>query len=112
MKLATASMFVAIASVCLTTGLLASPEKGLKIAIEADNRDKGFGDSTALMTTVLMDKYGQSLNGRSAIERLKAVMRVISLWLFLTVRVMCAAQHFCHIPKRQTRTINGYICQP
>lgn len=60
MKLATASMFVAIASVCLTTGLLASPEKGLKIAIEADNRDKGFGDSTALMTMVLMDKYGQS----------------------------------------------------
>ena len=60
MKLATASMFVAIASVCLTTGLLASPEKGLEIAIEADNRDKGFGDSTALMTMVLMDKYGQS----------------------------------------------------
>ena len=60
MKLATASMFVAIASVCLTTGLLASPEKGLEIAIEADNRDKGFGDSTALITMVLMDKYGQS----------------------------------------------------
>ncbi|MDC1383943.1 outer membrane lipoprotein-sorting protein [Candidatus Puniceispirillum sp.] len=60
MKLATATMFVAISSACFTTGVFASSEKGLKIAIEADRRDKGFRDSTAQMTMVLMDKYGQS----------------------------------------------------
>ena len=60
MKLAAASMFVAIASACLTTAAFASPEKGLEIAIEADSRDNGFGDSTAQMTMILMDKYGQS----------------------------------------------------
>ena len=60
MKLATATMFVAIASAVMTTGAFASPEKGLEIAIEADSRDKGFGDSTAQITMILMDKYGQS----------------------------------------------------
>ena len=60
MKLATATMFVAIASALMTTGAFASPEKGLEIAIEADSRDKGFGDSTAQITMTLMDKYGQS----------------------------------------------------
>ena len=60
MKLATATIFVAIASAGLTTEIMASPEKGLEIAIEADNRDKGFGDSTSQMTMILMDKHGQS----------------------------------------------------
>ena len=60
MKLATTTMFVAIASAFLVTAAFASPEKGLEIAIEADSRDKGFGDSTAQITMILMDKYGQS----------------------------------------------------
>ena len=60
MKLATTTMFVAIASAFMTIPAFASAEKGLEIAIEADSRDKGFGDSTAQITMILMDKYGQS----------------------------------------------------
>ena len=60
MKLATVTTFVAIASAVMTTAAIASPEKGLEIAIEADSRDKGFGNSTAQIKMILMDKYGQS----------------------------------------------------
>ena len=60
MKLVTATMFVSIACTFLTTAAFTSPEKGLEIAIEADSRDKGFSDSTAKITMILMDKYGQS----------------------------------------------------
>ena len=38
----------------------ASAERGLEIAIAADNRDKGFGDTTSDMKMTLSDKYGQS----------------------------------------------------
>lgn len=34
-------------------------KKGLTIAIEADNRDLGFGDSTADMLMTLSNKHGQ-----------------------------------------------------
>ena len=60
MKLATITMFVTIPFAVITTTAFASPEKGLEIAIKADSRDKGFGDSTAQITMILMDKYGQS----------------------------------------------------
>ena len=60
MKFATTTILVAIASAFITTAAFASPEKGLEIAIEADSRDKGFGDSTAQITMILMEKYGQS----------------------------------------------------
>ena len=60
MKFATITMFVTLACAIITTITFASPEKGLEIAIEADSRDKGFGDSTAQITMILMDKYGQS----------------------------------------------------
>ena len=60
MKLATVTTFVTIASAVMTTATIASPEKGLEIAIEADSRDKGFGNSTAQIKMILMDKYGQS----------------------------------------------------
>ena len=33
-------------------------EKGLAIAVEADKRDEGFGDSTANMTMILKNKQG------------------------------------------------------
>jgi len=35
-------------------------EKGLAIAVEADKRDEGFGDSTANMTMVLKNKQGDT----------------------------------------------------
>ena len=80
MKLVTATMFVSIACTFLTSAAFTSPEKGLEIAIEADNRDKGFRDSTAKITMILMDKYGQSTNVRSVIERMRVVTKVTSLW--------------------------------
>ena len=54
------------AILCVTASLVAmkqtfaSPEEGLRIATEMDSRDKGFGDSIALMTMVLSDKHGNS----------------------------------------------------
>ena len=38
----------------------ASPEEGLRIATEMDNRDKGFNDSISEMKMVLSDKHGNS----------------------------------------------------
>jgi len=60
MKIVTVTLFAAIASSMFTPWAFASAEKGLEIAIEADSRDKGFGNSTSQMTMILMDKYGQS----------------------------------------------------
>ena len=36
-----------------------SQEKGLAIAVEADKRDIGFGDSTANLEMILRNKYGE-----------------------------------------------------
>lgn len=56
------TMLAAIAITMLPASLLAetAEEKGLAIAIEADNRDEGFGDSTANMTMELRNKQGDS----------------------------------------------------
>ena len=55
---------VALGLACL--GLAQAPvqaetaqEKGLRIALEAEARNEGFGDYTAGMTMVLRDRYGQ-----------------------------------------------------
>ena len=60
MKLSTITMFIIISFAVITTTAFSSPEKGLDIAIKADSRDKGFGDTTVQITMILMDKYGQS----------------------------------------------------
>ena len=44
MKLAIVTVIAPIICAVMTTATFASPEKGLEIAIEADRRDKGFGD--------------------------------------------------------------------
>ena len=38
----------------------ADSERGLQIAVAADNRDKGFGDSVSEMKMILRDKHGRS----------------------------------------------------
>jgi len=60
MKFTSVSLLALLAVSSLPALAIASPEKGLEIAIAADNRDKGFGDTTADMTMTLTDKYGQS----------------------------------------------------
>ncbi|MXY15316.1 MAG: outer membrane lipoprotein-sorting protein [Proteobacteria bacterium] len=56
----------ALALVLAALGLLQAPvlaetaeEKGLRIALEAEARNDGFGDFTAGMTMVLRDRYGR-----------------------------------------------------
>jgi len=60
MKFLPVSLIALFAISHLPALALASTEKGLEIAIAADSRDKGFGDTTADMTMTLTDKYGQS----------------------------------------------------
>ena len=60
MKLTRLTFLAVMAALSVGTIASASPEKGLEIATEADNRDKGFGDSISQMTMVLRDRYGQS----------------------------------------------------
>ena len=60
MKFLPVSLIALFAISHLPVLAVASAEKGLEIAIAADNRDKGFGDTTADMTMTLTDKYGQS----------------------------------------------------
>jgi outer membrane lipoprotein-sorting protein len=56
------TMLAAITITMLPVSLLAetAEDKGLAIAIEADKRDEGFGDSTANMTMQLRNKQGDS----------------------------------------------------
>ena len=56
------TILAAIAFAVLPVSSLAetAEEKGLAIAVEADKRDEGFGDSTANMTMELRNKQGDS----------------------------------------------------
>ena len=48
-------------------------EKGLAIAVEADKRDEGFGDSTADMTMVLKNKQGDTSTRYIRIKTLEII---------------------------------------
>jgi len=48
-------------------------EKGLAIAVEADKRDEGFGDSTANMTMVLKNKQGDTSTRYIRIKTLEVI---------------------------------------
>ena len=80
MKFATLTILVTLACAIITTITFASPEKGLEIVIEADSRDKGFGDSTAQIIMILWTNMANQLNVLSVIERLKVITKVTSLW--------------------------------
>lgn len=59
-----------------TAGVVAaqSPEdKGLAIAREADRRDMGFGDVTADMQMVLMNKHGQKSKRKIRLRTLEVI---------------------------------------
>jgi len=54
------SKLFAVGLFFICTTVLATPEqKGLEIAIEADKRETGFGDSTANMTMLLENRHGE-----------------------------------------------------
>ncbi len=46
--------------ICCSNFVFADVERGLQIAIDADLRDKGFGDNISEMKMVLKDRYGRS----------------------------------------------------
>ena len=48
-------------------------EKGLAIAVEADKRDEGFGDSTANMTMILKNKQGDTSTRYIRIKTLEII---------------------------------------
>jgi outer membrane lipoprotein-sorting protein len=48
-----------------------APEKGLAIAVEADRRDKGFGDFTAHMEMILRNRQGEESTRRLRISTLE-----------------------------------------
>ena len=111
MKLATATMFVAIACTFMTKEAFTSPEKGLEIAIEADSRDKGFGDSTAQITMILMDKYGQSTERAIRNKTFEGDNEGDKSLVIFDSPGVCVAQLSSHIQKRLTRMTNGCIYQ-
>ncbi len=53
------SLFLLILSVPASTPAETAAEKGLAIAVEADKRDSGYGDSTATMLMILRNRHGQ-----------------------------------------------------
>jgi len=54
------SKLFAVGVFMISTSVLATPEqKGLEIAIEADKRETGFGDTTANMTMLLKNRHGE-----------------------------------------------------
>ncbi len=69
------STVAAIAVSLLPFALVAetAEEKGLAIAVEADKRDEGFGDSTANMTMVLKNKQGDTSTRYIRIKTLEVI---------------------------------------
>jgi len=59
--------------VAFNVAAISNEEKGLEIAIEADRRDNGFGDSTADMTMELRNKQGDSSVRHIRIKTLEVV---------------------------------------
>lgn len=55
----------------LATAAQSPEEKGLAIAREADKRDEGFGDYTANMLMILMNKHGQKSERQMRIRTLE-----------------------------------------
>lgn len=54
------SNLLIVGFVCVASLASANPEqKGLEIAIEADKRETGFGDTTASMTMLLKNRHGE-----------------------------------------------------
>lgn len=48
-------------------------EKGLKIAIESDKRDMGFGDTIVEMEMVLTNRHGESSNRKMKLQTLEGI---------------------------------------
>ena len=69
------STIAAVAVSLLPFTLIAetAEEKGLAIAVEADKRDEGFGDSTANMTMELRNKQGDSSTRYIRIKTLEVI---------------------------------------
>ena len=65
----------AFAMVCLPFASFAetAEEKGLAIAVEADKRDEGFGDSTANMIMELKNKQGDTSTRYIRIKTLEVI---------------------------------------
>ncbi len=56
-------IYITLVTSCLlslATAVTASDAEGLRIAIEVDARDRGFGDTTSSMTMKLFDQYGNT----------------------------------------------------
>lgn len=71
----TRSALAAVAISLLPFSLIAetAEEKGLAIAVEADRRDEGFGDSTADMTMVLKNRQGDTSTRYIRIKTLEVI---------------------------------------
>lgn len=71
----TASVFLLVAALSFT-GLLhaqTAQEKGLAIAVEIDERDTGFGDSTALMEMLLTNRKGNTSIRQVRVKTLEVI---------------------------------------
>jgi len=64
---------VAVSLLPFTLVAETAEEKGLAIAVEADKRDEGFGDSTANMTMELRNKQGDSSTRYIRIKTLEVI---------------------------------------
>ena len=64
-----------VAASVTTTGLwaLSPEERGLEIAIEADRRDTGFGDTNARMEMILENRHGESSTRQMAMQTLEGI---------------------------------------
>ena len=65
-------LFLILSPVMLQVAATETPEeKGLAIAREADRRDTGFGDFTANMQMILMNKQGQKSERKLRVRTLE-----------------------------------------
>ncbi len=51
-------MFIAVCAAAMLLNAQTPEERGIEIAIDADERDKGFGDSSSELTMILRNKQG------------------------------------------------------
>lgn len=72
-KLLFTSFIMALSLACASAFAETPEEKGLAIAVEADKRDNGFGDSTADMTMELRNKQGDTSVRHIRIKTLEVI---------------------------------------
>ena len=114
LKFSALTLIVVLLSLVTSTTVFSNSElynnRGLEIAIEADRRDNGFGDSSASMQMILRNRHGEVIIVNCVTKPWKSKTMATKSLSFSTPHVMLEELHLCRLPINLNRMTNGFIC--